>query len=95
MEKMREDFEAWVSDYFGVNFDDMEFKEDGPKLKLQYVSDSDHEGAITLSSMIYAYCQGAKREAPCVELPRCWNDEQRDYRDDLVKRLDAAGIRYT
>lgn len=98
MEKMREEFEAWVSDHFGINFDDMEFKEDGPELKLQYVSDSDLEGAITLSAMIYAYYQGAKRAAQCVELP----DSERSvdcgdvlYRSDVEEALDAAGIRYT
>lgn len=34
----------------------------------------------------------ASRAALCVELPRCWNDEQRDYRDNMVDRLDDVGV---
>lgn len=29
-----------------------------------------------------------------VKLPRCWNDEQRDYRDELVDTLDDLGVKY-
>lgn len=33
-------------------------------------------------------------ESMVVQLPRCWNDAQRDYRDELVKSLTEAGLRY-
>ena len=36
----------------------------------------------------------ASRAALCVELPRCWNDDQRDYRDELVDSMDQAGVSY-
>lgn len=29
-----------------------------------------------------------------VKLPRCWNDEQRDYRDELVDTLNDLGVKY-
>lgn len=36
----------------------------------------------------------ASRDALCILMPRCWNDEQRDYRDDILDHLDDAGVRY-
>lgn len=36
----------------------------------------------------------ASQESLIVELPRCWNDEQRDYRDELVEILEKVGVKY-
>lgn len=65
MNKMREEFEAWYSDFDGYG--------DAHKQELWET-------------------WKASRAALCVELPRCWNDEQRDYRDNMVDRLDDVGV---
>lgn len=36
----------------------------------------------------------ASRAYVCVQMPRCWNDEQRDYRDNMLDSLDDAGVRH-
>ena len=88
MEKMREEFEAFYSKEFG-------FREDDPEnMFSMFCDDGEFHDYYRLGVRTSWKSWKASRAAQCVELPRCWNDEQRDYRDDLVKRLDAAGIRY-
>lgn len=36
----------------------------------------------------------ASRAALCVQMPRCWNQEQDDYRLNMLDSLDDAGVRY-
>lgn len=36
----------------------------------------------------------ASRSSIFVQMPRCWNDEQRDYRDSMIDSLDDAGVRH-
>ena len=91
MEKMREEFEAW---YWSIY-------EKSHSLTRNEVfsrnSFGDYELGVTRVGFA-AYCQGAKRAALCVELPN-WRDDGRGeamyYESDIIKALDAAGIRYT
>ena len=79
MEKMREEFEAWWSATMNTMEMDLHRFIDGY---------SCHD-----TNRAWMAWQ-ASRYALCVDMPRCWNDEQRDYRDDMVKSLDSAGVRY-
>lgn len=78
MEKMREEFEAWISHYIGGSW----LKPD-PARSGEYFDN----GA---QSMLESW--QASRSALCVKMPRCWNDEQRDYRDGMIDSLNDAGV---
>ena len=86
MEKMREEFEAWKANDTGA-----------PVSVIVSKRELDGYSYDRLNREWVTWQAGweASRAAQCVELPRCWNDKQRDYRDELVERFDAAGIRYT
>ena len=78
-EKMRECFEDWAkSEQISIEV----FAEDEERAGEYY--------------FLEAHCAWlawqASRAALVVELPRCWSDEARDYRDDLLDRLDEAGV---
>lgn len=76
MDKMREEFEVWFASIYHT-----------PPWPTRYDGSYYCDTANDLFE-----CWKASRAALCVELPRCWNDEQRDYRDELVNALDKAGV---
>lgn len=67
MEKMREEFEAWVKDEFDIDCATMIFgKFDGDSIEC-YHDKSDSDGAIIVSAMLLSW--KASRAALCVEFP--------------------------
>ena len=50
-------------------------------------------GDFVISALWAAWKQS--RAVLCVELPRPWNEQQDDYRRDLVCELELNGISYT
>lgn len=86
-EKMREAYEAFYEQYMidegrRVEYIKNELASFRPERSKYGYSDAQEFWVIWQAS----------RAALVVELPRCWSDEARDYRDDLVEVLDECGI---
>lgn len=83
MNKMREEFENWFCSTIPYKI--------AKESWFAIMDDGDY-----IITDVQAAWSGwkASRESLCVTLPRCWNDEQRDYRDDLVKSMEQAGVSY-
>ena len=95
MDKMREEFEVWASEFFGLRFDGMTFSKDDFDTMERYHCISDDYGAFVVTGMFYAW--QASRAALCVELPDNINGEY--YADGwnaclecVEGRLEDAGV---
>lgn len=85
-EKMRAQFEA---DYI-ASMNSRYFSDESEKLVyLKRDDNGDYVHDLTYNAFNW---WRKSRAALVVELPRCWSDEARDYRDDLVDELDECGI---
>lgn len=82
MNMCREEFEAWVlseAERTGYAYIDKVLSKFGESYTTTWV-DSAWQG------------WKASRASLCVQMPRCWNDEQRDYRDNMLDSLDDEGV---
>lgn len=96
MEKMREEFEAWVKGTFNIDCSEMFFGIKDHDEKEQYYDDDDADGAIAVSAMFYAW--RASRAVLCVELPKVYSiqvlsDPIMDA-DEVRWSLEEAGVYY-
>ena len=86
MDKMREDFEAWHIEQ--CKADGMDWRDLSSEL------DRDGDGYVYTGAQYAWRGWKASREALCVELPRCCNEEQDSYRLNIIDSLDDAGVSY-
>ena len=84
MDKMREEFEAWVVPAMGCDVADISKDEHG-------VYSSFQTGSLYVAWI-------ASRKALCVKLPCSWYQDREGYilnrEDDVKSCLDDAGVRY-
>ena len=83
MDKMREEFEEWYSKELG-------FREDNPERMFSMFCDNGENREYYRLSVRCAWSSWkASRDALCVDMPRCRNDELVRLRDELLAALEA------
>ena len=97
MDKMREEFEvAYMMHICGCDAEKAKSKIkrlDGDGLLARHSIAHDYKYCLQSTDDAWWAWQSS-RSSLCVKMPRCWNDEQRDYRDNMLDSLDDAGIRH-
>lgn len=58
MENVRKEFEEWVMAAMGIDCSEMAFGRRERDIRDQYIDESDEEGALLVSGMLYAYMAG-------------------------------------
>lgn len=91
MEKMREEFEAWVCETFDIDCSEMSFGPSGSEGKEQYIKENNSYGAAVVSAMFYAW--KASRAALCVDLPENCKGMALSV-DEFHQQLNKAGVSY-
>lgn len=84
MDKMREEFEAWINSETGFDC----FRTNYPMTKPE-----DQQYMCHRTNLAWLSWQ-ASRAALCVQMPRCCNEEQDSYRLNIIDSLDDAGVSY-
>lgn len=84
MDKMREEFEAWINSETGFDCFRTNYQMTKPEDQ-QYMCHS-----TTLAWRAWK----ASRALLCVQMPRCCNEEQDSYRLNIIDSLDDAGVRH-
>lgn len=102
MDKMREEFEAWVKSEFDIDCGSMSFGTFDGDASECYHNHTDQDGAIIVSVMLVSW--QASRAALCVKLPSFDNGSLRGYGgdceearavvDSVAESLEKAGVRY-
>ena len=65
-------FETWLKATFNIDCADMRFGIEGEDTKVQYYSDTDFDGALTITVMYYAYVEATRQVVSAVRsaIPR-------------------------
>lgn len=80
---LRREFESWAVKYKGSH-----------NLPLFTFFKDIHGQYICMDCQVAWEAWQASRKAICIDLPRCWNEEQDEYSSAVINELESAGVRY-